>query len=81
MQPFNADEITTGNWEPMYEVRKKPIIVHATQLNLPEGFVVTTKEGKLKGKSGDYLMIGVEGEKYPIDKSIFERTYDVVGEV
>ena len=79
MEPFDANDITKDNWEPMLLVRKKPIVVHATQLNLPEGFSVTTKEGIMKGKPGDYLMIGVNGEKYPIDKDIFEKTYDVVG--
>ena len=78
MKPFNADDITLDNWEPMLKVRKKPVIVHATQLNFPEGFEVTTKEGKLKGKPGDYLMIGIDGEKYPCDKSIFERSYDII---
>lgn len=78
MKPFNADDITLDNWGPMLKVRKKPVIVHATQLNFPEGFEVTTKEGKLKGKPGDYLMIGIDGEKYPCDKSIFERSYDII---
>ena len=75
---FDANEITLTNWEPMLKVRKKPIVVHATQLNLLEGFHITTKEGVMEGKPGDYLMIGVDGEKYPIDKSIFERTYDIL---
>ena len=78
MIPFNADDITLENWEPMLSVRKKPVIVHATQLNFPEGFEVTTMEGKVRGKPGDYLMIGVNGEKYPIAREIFEKTYDVV---
>ena len=80
-QPFNADPITKDNWDPMLRVRKKPVIVHATQLNFPEGFEVTTKEGKLRGKPGDYLLIGVKGEKYPVDREIFEETYDVVEQV
>jgi hypothetical protein len=75
---FDADRITRSNWEGVVRVRKKPIVVHAVQLNFPEGFKVTTKEGVLTGKPGDYLMIGVQGEKYPIDKEIFEQTYDVL---
>lgn len=81
VDPWRADDINIGNWEPMLKVRKKPIIVHATQLNFPEGFQVTTKEGVMKGKPGDYLMIGVAGEKYPIDKKIFEETYDIVDDL
>lgn len=78
MNPFNADDITIDNWEPILSVRKKPIIINATQLNYPEGFEVTTMEGRLKSKSGDYLMFGVNGEKYPCDKEIFEQTYDIL---
>jgi hypothetical protein len=32
-------------------------------------------EGTLNGKAGDWLMVGVEGEMYPIDREIFEKTY------
>jgi len=78
--PFDATKITLGNWEPMLKCRKKPIVVHATQLNFPEGFIVATKEGVMTGKPGDYLMIGVEGEKYPCSKEIFEKTYDVIAD-
>ena len=79
--PFDADPITLTNFEGIVTCRKKPIAVHALQLNFPEGFVVTTKEGKMRGKSGDYLMFGIDGEKYPCDKGIFERSYDIVDEV
>jgi len=73
----SVDFIQVDNWMPMYEVREKPIVVHATQLNFP--FKVTTMEGELRGKVGDYLVIGVEGEKYLVDKDTFERTYDIIG--
>ena len=78
MNKFNADEITLDNFEGIKDCRKKPIIVHCLQMNFPEGFEVTTKEGKLSGKQGDYLMFGIDGEKYPCDKDIFERTYDII---
>ncbi len=62
----------------LLNVRKNPIIIKAIQINDPDGFVVTTMEGRVQGKCGDYLMIGVAGEKYPCDKDIFERTYDII---
>ena len=55
---------------------KKPIPVHAVQIN--EGFSVTTMEGVVYGKAGDYLMIGVDGERYPCNKEIFEKSYDFI---
>ena len=54
---------------------KKPITVHAKQIN--EDFRVNSMEGDYKqGKAGDYLMRGIDGELYICDRSIFERTYD-----
>ena len=78
-EPWDANRMTIDNWEPVLVVRKRPVEVHAIQLDFPEGFVVDTAEGRMKGKPGDYLMIGVKGEKYPIDREIFEETYEIVG--
>jgi len=58
------------------ECRKKPVVVQAAQIN--EEFIVDTLEGPLKGHAGDYLIIGVRGERYPIRQDIFEETYDWV---
>jgi hypothetical protein len=55
---------------------KKPIPVKCYQMNEP--FEVETMEGTLKGKAGDYLMIGVRGEMYPCDKEIFHETYEII---
>ena len=59
-------------------VRKKPIIVHA--LRMLKDFEVDTLEGTHRGKAGDYLLKGVEGELYPVKKEIFEKTYDIIQE-
>lgn len=56
--------------------RKKPVVVQSAQIN--EEFIVDTLEGPLKGHAGDYLIVGVRGERYPIRKDIFEETYDWV---
>lgn len=55
---------------------KKPIPVRCIQI--PEPFEVETLEGTFTGKAGDYLIIGVEGEMYPCEQEIFEKTYEVV---
>lgn len=78
--PFNADQITMENFEGIIKCRKKPVIVHALQLNFQEGFQVTTLEGVVTGRPGDYLMFGVDGEKYPCRKEIFEKSYDIVND-
>ena len=77
-EPFDANQITLDNWNGILKVQKKPLIIHAVQLNFPKGFKVDTLEGTMNGKPGDYLMFGIDGEKYICDKDIFERTYDIV---
>lgn len=54
---------------------KKPIEVHALEVN--ESFRVKSLEGNYKqGKPGDYLMTGIEGERYICDRTIHIKTYD-----
>ena len=56
--------------------RKKPITIKAAQMQ--DSFEVVTLEGLHSGGPGDYLIIGIEGEKYPCKKRIFEKTYELV---
>ena len=45
------------------------------------GESIYTMEGWLKATCGkDYIIKGVKGEIYPIDKQIFKETYEVVDE-
>jgi hypothetical protein len=68
---------TFENVDGMNSCMKRPIVVHAKQIN--EEFQVNTLEGNYKtGKAGDYLMKGIDGELYICDKEIFEKTYDFV---
>lgn len=78
MEPFNADDITLENWDGIKEYRKKPVVIHAVQMLLPEGFKVTTLEGVMRGQPGDYLIFGIKGEKYPCKPDIFDATYEKV---
>ena len=54
---------------------KKPIPIRCIQIDEP--FRVETLEGTMTGKAGDWLVVGIHGEMYPIDKEIFEKTYDL----
>lgn len=54
--------------------RKKQIVIQAKQM--PRPFMVETIEGVMTGKANDYIIIGIHKESYPIDKSIFEKTYE-----
>lgn len=76
-QVIDADKVELSDPNLLWlKVRKKPVVVHALQMD--SAFETTTLEGRIKGKAGDYLMVGIHGERYPIDKEIFEKTYDVL---
>ena len=55
---------------------KKPIPVQCFQMD--EEFEVETMEGVMKGKKGDWLMVGISGEMYPCDNAIFKKTYSLL---
>ena len=75
MKIFDTYEVVGG----MSNCMKRPIVVQARQID--EDFRVNTLEGNYKkGKSGDYLMRGIDGELYICDKDIFEKTYDFIKE-
>ena len=71
------------------KAQKKPIIVEfrqpAPNWTHPNGIeyeIINTLEGKLLAKPGSHLIIkGIEGEIYPIDLSIFNKTYDVIAPI
>lgn len=54
---------------------KKPIPINAKQMQ--NDFEVKTLEGTMQGKKGDYLVIGIQGEPYPVAKKIFEESYNL----
>ena len=57
--------------------RKKPVVIEAYQLDRP--MTVETLEGVMRGNIGDWLIIGVKGERYFCKDDIFKMTYEKVG--
>lgn len=55
--------------------RKKPVVVEAYQTN--KEMIIHTLEGNLKADPGDYIITGVNGEKYPCKPEIFKKTYEL----
>lgn len=54
--------------------RKKPVIVQAYQTD--KEIIIDTLEGSMKASIGDWIITGVNGEKYPCKPEIFKKTYD-----
>ena len=72
MIEFKQNEVPDLNFK---KAIKKPIAIKCLQINEP--FEVQTMEGVMKGKKGDWLMVGISGEMYPCDDEFFQRTYDL----
>ena len=55
------------------KARKKPVVIEFREID--DHFLeIETREGKLiANKEDDYLIRGVEGELYPIKKTIFAK--------
>lgn len=73
MKHFKQHEVPKLKFE---EAMKKPIPIKCFQMN--EEFEIETMEGLMKGKKGDWLMVGINGEMYPCDNTIFEQTYTIL---
>lgn len=61
------------------KARKKPVVVEFREIE-GERELVYTKEGVLYAFKRHYIIRGVNGELYPIDKKIFAETYEVLDE-
>ncbi len=57
-------------------VKKKPVIVNAEKVN--EVTYINTLEGRMKAEKGDWIITGVNGERYPVKPEIFKKTYEVL---
>lgn len=56
--------------------KKKPVIVKAYQTT--EVCYIQTLEGKMRADIGDWIVTGIQGEKYPVKPDIFKLTYEAI---
>lgn len=56
------------------EYRKKPIVIKAYR-NMGLPISITTLEGTMTCNTGDWIIIGINGEVYPCKDDIFQKTY------
>mgnify|MGYP000361602731 CR=1 FL=1 len=45
------------------------------QINL---WIIQTLEGVMHANAGDWIITGTDGEKWPVKKEIFEKTYRII---
>ena len=58
--------------------RKKPVVVEAYKADREMN--IRTLEGTIHASVGDWIITGVNGERYPCKPDIFEKTYEPVEE-
>jgi hypothetical protein len=62
----------------MAKYRKRPVVIEAYQTD--EEVTIHTLEGTMRASPGDFIITGVNGEKYPCKPDIFIKTYEPVEE-
>lgn len=62
----------------MTKYRKRPVIIEAYQTD--KEMIIPTLEGDMHASVGDYIITGVNGEKYPCKPDIFHKSYEKVEE-
>lgn len=81
--PVDVMKFTGNNWRDIEIWSDENVYVRGTKLpdNKKEmEMTVSTLEGQVRAKVGDYIIRGVRGEYYPCAKDIFEETYEVYEE-
>lgn len=77
-------EVEAVQWFPGKEVpgvvRRTKIVPRFDEFDEPyqEYFCIDTLEGELTVRSGDWIITGVAGERYPCKPDIFALTYEAV---
>jgi len=76
LKTFDTFEDNIG----LKECVKRPVIVHALQINYP--FRVKSLDGNFtEGMPGDYLFESSSGAHYAMTKEVFEDNYDFLEDV
>ena len=60
----------------MVKVRKMPVVVEAEQVNTVQ--YIETLAGIMKASDGDWIITGVNGERYPVKPDLFKKTYEIL---
>lgn len=60
----------------MAKFQKKPVVIEAYQTD--KVMYIETLEGTMRASVGDWIITGINGEKYPCKPDIFEKTYEPI---
>lgn len=65
-----------GSPESVERIRKLAISGTREIRETAEGLVISTLEGDMLARPGDWVVKGVHGELYPVKPDIFQTTYE-----
>jgi hypothetical protein len=68
----------SGDAELPGELREYRKTATTRAVRIDEPFVVDTLEGRMTGRAGDFLAVGVVGERYPIAAEIMSASYEPI---
>lgn len=57
--------------------RKRPVVIDAVRNDGPP-VKIETPEGTMVANTGDWIITGIKGERYPCKPDVFEATYEAV---
>lgn len=71
--------VEAEQWFPKKEIKEvyKEFIFH-NGMNFKEKYFINTKQGPVQVNSGDWIIKGLDDEKYPCNPKIFEQVYEPV---
>lgn len=72
---IEAEQFFSVDWEP-HEPRQYPSGVYRQG----DAYFIKTLEGIMRVSEGDWIITGIQGEKYPCKPDIFAATYDLVAD-
>lgn len=70
----------SGDAELPGELREYRKTATTRAVRIGEPFTVDTLEGRMTGRAGDFLAVGVAGERYPVAAEIMAASYTPVDE-
>ena len=77
---IEAIKFTGWNWADCYQFMSEEPLFFPQEIRFEEEIVIETLEGDMTASVTDYIVKGVDGEFYPVKRSIFLKTYDVIHE-
>ena len=73
--------IEAEQWFPGVKIEGVEELFYAIPAGKPAGEArIETLEGKMKVSPGDWIITGVNGEKYPCKPDVFKKTYELFEE-